>query len=235
MELKAAMAELQKLGNAQTRKTWTAHGATGEFFGVRIGDMKGLLKQIKGHQDLALGLYKSGNLDAMYLAGLAADGAKMSKQELETWAKAARWSMISEYTVPWVASESPLARELALQWMDSDKEHVAVAGWNTYSGIVSILPDAKLDLKEIQKLLSRVEKEIGGAPNRVRYCMNGFVMAVGAAVKPLFAKAKATAKKIGTVKVDMGETECRVPPALETLEKIESLGRVGLKRKTMKC
>ena len=235
MDFKEAMRALQKLGTDQTRKTWARHGATGEYFGVKIGDMKGLLKKIKGRQDLAMELYGSGNLDAMYLAGLVADGARMSKQELEAWAKAARSPMISEFTVPWVASESPLARELALKWMDSKQELLACAGWNTYCGIVSMRPDAELDLKEVERLLGRVEKEIGKAPNRVKYCMNNFVMAVGAAVEPLLGKAKATAQRIGRVDVDMGDTECKVPAALPMIEKIESMGRVGRKRKTMKC
>jgi hypothetical protein len=65
--------------------------------------------------------------------------------------------------------------------------------------------------------------------------MNGFVMAVGSSVAPLFARAKATAKKLGKVEVDMGGTACRVPLALETIEKVESMGRVGKKRKTAKC
>jgi 3-methyladenine DNA glycosylase AlkD len=235
MELADVMAELEKLGNESTKKTWLRHGATPPLFGVRIGDMKKLLKPLKGRQDLALALYATGNLDAMYLAGLAASGAEMSKKELESWAKAARWHMISEYTVPWVASEHPDARAIALKWMDAKQEHIACAGWNTYSGIVSMRPDAELDLAEIEGLLARVKQEIGQAKNRVRYCMNGFVMAVGAAVKPLLAKAKATAKALGKVAVDVGDTDCKVPVALETIEKIEKMGRVGTKRKTMKC
>ena len=235
MDLQQTMAALEKLGNAQTKKTWLAHGATGALFGVKIGDMKGIVKKIKGEQELALGLYESGNLDAMYLAGLVADGAKMSRKELEGWVRGARWQMISEYTVPWVAAESPHARELACKWIESKKEHVAAAGWNTYSGLVSLRPDPELDLEEIEALLGRVEREIGSVPERVRYCMNGFVIAVGSAVKQLLAKAKATAKKLGKVQVDMGDRECRVPDALATLQKIESMGRVGKKRKTMKC
>jgi hypothetical protein len=143
--------------------------------------------------------------------------------------------MLSEYSVPWVACESPHARELALKWIDAKKEHVAAAGWNTYAGIVSVRPDAELDLAEIEALLARIERGIGAAPNRVKYCMNGFVIAVGAGVKPLLAKANATAKKLGTVAVDMGGTACRVPDALAMIQKIEGLGRVGKKRKTMKC
>jgi 3-methyladenine DNA glycosylase AlkD len=235
MELADVMAELEKLGNESTKKTWLRHGATEPLFGVKIGDMKGLLKELKGRQDLALALYATGNLDAMYLAGLLANGAEMSKKELESWAKAARWQMIAEYSVPWVAAEHPDARAIALKWIDAKQESIACAGWNTYAGIVSMRPDGELDLAEIEVLLERIAKEIGQAKNRVRYCMNGFVMAVGAAVKPLLAKAKATAKKLGKVEVDVGDTACKVPVALEMIEKIEKMGKVGNKRKTMKC
>jgi hypothetical protein len=235
MNLSETMAALKKLGNAQTKKTWTVHGATGDFFGVKIGDMKKLLKHVRGRQDLALELYATGNLDAMYFAGLVADGAQTSRKELEGWLKAARWQALSEYTVPWVATEHPDAREMALEWMDSRDVSTACAGWNTYSGCVSTRPDAELDLKEIERLLARVERELASAPDRVRYCMNNFVIAVGGAVKPLLAKAKATAKRLGTVEVDMYGTACKVPHAPTVIAKIESLGRVGTKRKSIKC
>jgi 3-methyladenine DNA glycosylase AlkD len=235
MKLKEVMAELKRLGNEQQRKTYQRHSANGEMFGVKIGDLKVVARKIKGNQALAMELYGTGNLDAMYLAGLVADGGKMSRKELNAWAKAASWGMISEYTVAWVAAESPLARELALEWIESPKESVATTGWNTYSGLVALRPDEELDLAEITSLLGRVEKRIRTAPNRVRYCMNNFVIAIASSVKPLLAKAKAVAKKIGSVAVDMGDTACRVPLATDYIQKIESLGRIGMKRKTMKC
>lgn len=235
MNLTETMAALEKLGNAQTKRMWLTHGGSEPLFGVKIGDMKGILKRIRGRQDLALKLYATGNLDAMYLAGLVADGAQMSRKELQAWVKAARSPMVAEYTVPWVAAESPHARDLAGLWIDARQELVAAAGWNTWSGIVSLTADADLDKTELEALLKRVEKEIGKAKNRVRYCMNGFVIAVGTAVKPLLAKAKASAKALGKVEVEMGGTACRVPLATEVIAKIEAMGRVGKKRKTMKC
>ncbi len=235
MTLPQVMAELKKYGNEQTRKTWTNHGATGDFFGVKVGDQKKIVKKIKGDQALAMELYKTGNLDAMYLAGLVANGSKMSRNEIESWAKAARWMMIGEFTVPWIASESAFGRELALKWMNSPKERLAAGGWNTYSGLVCTRPDDDLDLKEVDKLLERVKNEIHSAPNRVRYCMNGFVIAVGSSIRSLTAKAKATAKQIGIVEVDMGDTSCKVPDAIAMIDKIASMGRIGMKRKTMRC
>jgi 3-methyladenine DNA glycosylase AlkD len=234
--LDQVMSELAQLGSAQTVKTFARHGAPVEsMFGVKVGDLKTIAKKIKGNQELAMELYATGNSDAMYLAGMVADGARMTKKQLETWVKQAPWYMIGEYTVPWVASESPFGRELAMKWIASKKEPIACSGWATYSAIVSTQSDEQLDLAEIEMLLNRVAEEVHSAPNRVRYTMNGFVISVGSYVKPLLAKAKAVAKKIGTVHVDMGDTACNVPLATDYIKKVESVGKVGTKRKTAKC
>lgn len=233
--LKMVMAQLKAKGNESTRKIFQKHGATGNMFGVKVADMKVIAKTIKGDQELALELFDTGNYDAMYLAGIVADGKQMTKKQLQSWAAGSGWQMVAEYTVPWVASESKHNRALASRWIDSKKENIASTGWCTWSGIVAITADDELDLAEIRKLLKRVEKEIDNAPNRVRYTMNGFVIAVGAYVAPLIKQATATAKKLGKVSVDMGGTACKVPLALDMIEKIETMGRTGKKRKTIRC
>ena len=229
------MTELKKKGKEQTRKTYARHGIDIPMFGVSIADLKTTAKKIKGDQALALELYDTGNYDAMYLAGLVADGSQMTKKQLDDWAKRTTCEALCSYTVAWVASESSHARELALKWIDSKKPSIASSGWATYGGIVATTDDADLDLEEIQELLNRVEREIHSAPNKVRYLMNSFVISVGGYVKPLLKQAKAAAKRIGAVDVDMGDTACQVPNATEYIEKIEKAGRVGKKRKTMKC
>ena len=112
---------------------------------------------------------------------------------------------------------------------------MAAAGWCTYSGIVATTPDDALDLAEIEKLLGTVVKDIGSAANRVRHAMNGFVIGVGSYVKPLTKQAKAAARQIGAVMVDVGDTDCKIPVATAYIEKIESSGRLGQKRKTIRC
>jgi 3-methyladenine DNA glycosylase AlkD len=231
------MAELKKKGKESTRKIYARHGmATENMYGVSVADLKVIAKTIKGQQALACELYATGNMDAMYLAGMIADGSKMSAKELNAWAEgAANLQMIAEYTVPWVTVEHPQGRELALKWMKSKKERVACSGWCTYTGLVGIKPDDALDLAEIERLLGVVVKEIKGAQNRVRYTMNGFVIAVGSWVKPLFKQAKAAARQIGIVSVDVGDTACNVPVATAYIEKIEAAGSIGKKRKTIRC
>jgi 3-methyladenine DNA glycosylase AlkD len=231
------LAELKSKGREQTRAIYARHGMAAErVFGVSTADMKEIAKHLKGQQALACDLYASGFMEAMYLAGMVADGAQMSRKLLNEWAEGAeQMQMISEYTVPWVALDSEFARALAIEWMGSKKEHIAAAGWCTYSGLVAVRPDEALDLKEIESLLIAVVKQIDGAQNRVRHCMNGFVIAVGSYVKPLLKQAKAAASQIGAVKVDMGDTACKVPLAIESIQKIEAAGRLGKKRKTIRC
>ena len=55
------------------------------------------------------------------------------------------------------------------------------------------------------------------------------------AIDTLGGLTRASAAGDLMVSVDMGETACKVPLATEYIEKIERLGRVGKKRKTIKC
>jgi 3-methyladenine DNA glycosylase AlkD len=233
----SVIAELKKKGTEKVRNVYVRHGSPGDrVLGVSVADLKLIAKTIQGQQALACQLYDTGIMEAMYLAGMVADGAQMTKELLNKWADdAANMQMISEYTVPWVAVENAHGRELALHWIKLKKEHMAAAGWCTYAGLLATKADEDLDLMEIGQLLGTAVKGVHSAPNRARYTMNGFVIAVGAYVKPLLQQAKAAAQEMGVVSVDMGDTACQVPLATAYIEKIEKRGKVGSKRKTLRC
>jgi len=228
---------LKAKGSEKTRILFAKHGLPAErVYGVSMAELKTIAKTIKGQQALALELYATGIMDAMYLAGMVADGGKMTRAQLQSWAKGAvGLPMIAEYSVPWVTVENADGAALAVEWMRAKAEQMACAGWCTYTGLVATKSDDALDLKEIEGLLGTVVKEIGGAKNRVRLTMNGFVIAVGSYVKPLAGKAMATARRLGAVEVDMGDTACKVRLATEAIEKVEASGKLGVKKKTIRC
>lgn len=235
MTAEEIVAELKKLGSESYKRTMLRHGATEPFFGVKIEELKKIQKRIKKDYQLALELFDTGIGDAMYLAGLIADDEQMTKKDLEKWVEAADRYFQSEYAVAWTAAESRYGWELGLKWIDSKKEGIAATGWSTLSSLVAITPDEELDLGELKRLLSRVAKTIHDAPNRVRYVMNGFVISVGCHVAPLTEQALKTARKIGKVEVDMGETACQVPSAVEYIGKVQQRGSLGKKRKSARC
>ena len=228
------VAELKPLGKESYRKVLLNHGIQEPVFGVSVEHMKRIQKRIKKDYQLALDLYETGIYDAMYLAGLIADDSKMTKKDLQRWLDKANGALCGSI-IAWVAAGSQHGREIALNWIESNDEPVAAAGWSTLTSLVSIKTDADLDLDELKQLLNRVERAIHAQPDDVRYAMNGFIIAVGTYVKSLTDLAIKTAEQIGTVSVDMGNTSCKVPYAPDYIRKAQQRGTIGKKRKSAKC
>lgn len=235
MTAKEILVALEAMGSPSTKKVYAKHGAVEPFFGVKVSDIKTIVKQVKQNHSLAMELYASGNSDAMYLAGLISSPKEMSKKDLQLWVNNARWYMHSEYTVAWTAAESVFARELALAWIVSSNELTATAGWSTYASYILITPNEKLDLNELKTLLDKIEISISEAQNRVKYAMNNYLIVLGSQVQELHREALVVATKLGTVDVEMGGTACAVPDAKDYIEKSVSKNGFGKKKKTAKC
>ena len=211
------------------------HGAQEPLFGVKIADLKKILKKTKKNHKLSLELYKTGNSDAMYLAGLMADETKITEKDLDEWVENAYWLYLNEYAVPWVASETPFGFSIGLKWITSSNENIACAGWATLSSYAGVHSDDQLDLNKYIELLDFVEKNIHTSPNRVKRSMNAFVIAIGSYIKALNEKALETAKNIGKVEVILSGTACKTPLATEYINKVVKAGKLGKKRATARC
>jgi hypothetical protein len=223
MTVEEIMAELQSHGSENIKKILLKHGVKEPLFGVKVEYLKPIQKKVKMDYQLAKDLYATGNADAMYLAGLIADDAQMTRADLQTWVKQAVSNNISEYTVPWVATGSRFGYELALEWIDSPMQHIAAAGWSTLSGIVSVTQDSQLDITSLRALLDRAARTFHSSESRVRSSMNGFIIALGSYVMDLTEEAIATARAID------------VPRAEEYIIKVKDKGSLGKKKKTVKC
>ena len=235
MTSKEVLTQLKSLGSESIKKVLVKHGAREPFYGVKVEELKKIQKKVKMDYKLSMELFDSGISDAMYLAGLIAEPEKMTKKDIQQWAEKAYWSMLSEYPVAWVASESKYGTELALEWIESDKESIACAGWAALGFMASTRPDSELDLKLYKRLIERVGKEIHQSKNRVRYTMNVFVISAGAYIASLTDLAIKTGEKIGKVSVNVGDTACKVPFIPDYIAKIEARGSIGKKRKTARC
>lgn len=236
MNAKTILKELKGMGSASYRQMLMKnYGVREPCFGVKIGDMKRIEKRIRKDYQLALDLYETGNYDAMYLAGLIADDARMTKQNLQRWVEGAYAGALPGATVAWVAAGSPHGWEMALKWIESSEGRIAEAGWCTLSSLVALTDDSELDLPKLKQLMGRVQKTIHKAPDMVRYAMNGFLIAVGSYVKPLTEFALRTGENIGPVTADLGNNQCRIPFAPDYIRKVEKRGAIGKKRKAVKC
>jgi 3-methyladenine DNA glycosylase AlkD len=235
MDVAEIMSQLKQFGNADTKRIFMNHGAKEPIDGVKVGDLKKIVKKVKKDHDLSLKLYETGHSDAMYLAGLIADEKQITKEQLNQWLENASWYMLSEYTVGAVAAETPFATELANEWIESKDEMIASAGWATYANYISFTENSLLNISEIQSKLELIESTIHNQENRVRYTMNGFVIAAGTYIPELSNQAQEIGNKIGKVKVYMGNTSCKVPYSPDYIQKVKDKNKVGNKRKAARC
>jgi len=56
MNLEEILERLSEFGSKQTKKTFINHGASGSLFGVKIGDLKKLVKYVKKESGVGLGI-----------------------------------------------------------------------------------------------------------------------------------------------------------------------------------
>ncbi len=235
MSVEKIMTQLEKLGSLSIKNILINHQVHEPLFGVRISDLKKLIKLVKNNDSLAKELYNTGIYDAMCLAGLSINPRNMTKDEIQEWLNKASCDAISEWIVAGIAAESNFALELAREWIKSKNERIASCGWSTYSNYISITDDSMIDIDEVSDLLDFIQLNIHQERNRVKYNMNGFVISVGSYILALNSKALLVSKAIGKVDVFMGDTSCKVPLATSYIEKVVAKNKVGKKKKKCIC
>lgn len=235
MELQEVMNQLQALGSERTKKLYMGNGAKEPVFGVSISAMKPLFKQLRFNQSMAEQLYATGNYDAMYLAGMIAEPDKMTEEDFERWIAEAYFYMISDYIVAVTLAETRIAFSVSDRWIDSGKELVMSAGWSCYEWLLGTRKDNEFDREHLLELLIRAGQTIHSQPDRTKYAMNNFVIAVGVSYLPLHEEAKKIAKEIGEVTIYRGKTKLAVNLAEAAIQREAEKGKLGFKRRNVRC
>ncbi len=235
MTFEEVMKQLESLATPQTKKVYQAHGVHDPHWGVPTMAMRPLAKKIKRNQELAEQLYATGNYDAMVFAGMIADPKLMSAEDFNRWMDAAYFFMLSDYVVAVSLAETDYAQEVADRWIQSGEELRMSGGWACYEWLLGSRPDSEFDPEKLKTMLETTENPVHEQPNRTRYAMNGFVIAVGVSYLPLHEEAVKTAEKIGKVKAHTKKGKVNVPVASEAIQKAKDKGRLGFKRKAVRC
>lgn len=235
MNKETVMQELEALSKERMKKIYMSNGAHEPVFGVATGTMKPLFKQIKINHALAEELYATGNYDAMYFAGMIADPNAMTFEDYERWIDQAYFYMISEFVVAVTLAEATIGQEVAAKWIASDDEVRRAAGWSCYCWMLGNLKDEAFSDEQLLQLLEKAKDGVHEAPKRVKLAMNQFIMTVGVSYKPLHDEAVATAKEVGAVEVKKDAKKTNFINAYEDIQKNIEKGRIGFKRKHVRC
>jgi 3-methyladenine DNA glycosylase AlkD len=235
MNLEMVMQELEALGKERTKKMYISNGAHEPLFGVATGAMKPIAKKIKKSHRLAEDLYSTGNYDAMYFAGIIADPKAMTESDYDRWMDAAYFYMLSDFVVAVTLAESDIAQEVADKWIASSEELRMSAGWSCYCWLLGNRLDVEFSESKISNMLDIVKNTIHDSPERTKSAMNNFLYTVGISYLPLHEKAIETAKAIGIVEVKRDKKKNSFLNAYESIEKEVDRGKLGFKRKYVRC
>lgn len=189
MKLKEVLAKLESMGDegrrAHNAKPWAGNpggGAKLKQFGCATGDIRNLAKKIKtarNHQ-LALELWKTGNIDAQFLAILLMKPKELSARELDKLVRTASFSWVADWLHSYIIKEQPPADQetLRVKWMKDENGWAARAGWSLTASRIS---KGGKDVKglDLPGLLDRIESEMADAPPETQWTMNAALAAIG--------------------------------------------------------
>ena len=235
MDFETVMQELEALSNERLKKMYIGNGAQEPLFGVATGKMKPIAKKIKINQPLAEQLYATGNYDAMYFAGIIADPMAMTEADFDRWMDGAYFYMLSDYVVAVTLAEADIAQVVADNWIASGEELRMSAGWSCYCWLLGNRPDSEFSASRLSSMLDQVEKTIQVSPERTKSAMNNFIYTVAISYLPLHEKAIETAKAVGPVEMNRGKKKPSILLASENIQKELDRGKLGFKRKYVRC
>lgn len=235
MEIKEIIKQLSVLSNERTKKHYVSNGAKEPVFGCTISSMKPLFKQLKYNQTLADQLYATGNYDAMYLAGMIAEPKKMTHADFDRWIEQAYFYMISDFIVSVTLAETDIGEQVADRWIDSDTELTASAGWKTYEWMLGTRKNETFDQARLNELIEMIPLRFDTQPSRVQSSMIDFLQAVAISYPPLHEQAKNAAKVLGRKEIKISDSKSRIIEPLKHIQSETDKGRLGFKRKHVRC
>ena len=130
MTLKETLEQLEALGSAKVRAQNAKSGAGDNQFGVSLGDIRVLAKKIRTDHPLALSLWKTGNVDAQFLATLLMQPKKLSAKELDRMVRSLTFVRVADWLNAYVVKQHPDKETLRQEWMVTDDRWAARAGWS---------------------------------------------------------------------------------------------------------
>jgi 3-methyladenine DNA glycosylase AlkD len=193
MNLTDALARLQALGIEKLRQYAPTRGTGANQFGVRLGDIRTLAKEIKPNHDLAMALWETGNVDAQLLAILLIKPKDLSRDALDRLVRSATVAQVADWLNAYVVAQHPDKEALRQPWMDDDHPWAARAGWSLTAERVTKRPEG-LDLLA---LLDRIAAGLADAPPEAQWTMNTCLANIGIHSPELRPRAIAIGDAVG--------------------------------------
>jgi 3-methyladenine DNA glycosylase AlkD len=214
--------ELKKSGNETRRNMYLKNGASKNTYGVLLGDLRKLAKQIGPNHPLAMELWDSENTDARWLACMLLDGKKLSIEQIRSMVSNLTYPDIIDKFIQEVVYYNENAEVLMEEWIASTTDHEGRAGWQL---MVSNVSQGKMQVKELEELLATIEKKLQTAAPKTQWAMNHVMCEIGIVYPDYTMRCIALGEKLGVYK------ELKVPKGCTSAYAPNWIGAIIKKRK----
>ncbi|WP_344889577.1 DNA alkylation repair protein [Actinomadura meridiana] len=187
---------MEELGGLEETRVREVNEKHGDDHGVNLGKLRALAKQLKTQQELACGLWETGDSAGRLLAVLICRPKVFGQDELDGMLREARTPKVHDWLVNYVVKKSAHCEALRALWMQDPDPVVASAGWALTVDRVAKKPEG-LDLVG---LLDVIEAEMKGAPDRLQWAMNHCLAQIGIEHPELRARAVDIGERLEVLK-----------------------------------
>jgi 3-methyladenine DNA glycosylase AlkD len=199
MTINEIIRKLESLGSAKNVAGMARFGiVTTKAFGISAPVLKQFAREVKKQTEdrhaLALELWETGIYDARVIAFLIEDPKRVTKKQMDTWARDFdNWATV-DGACGYLFCRTPFAYEKAVEWSDEKPEFIKRAGFSLMAYLA--VHDRKAEDKKVAAFLPIIEKYSNDDRNFVKKAVNWALRQIGKRNPNLNRLAIETAERI---------------------------------------
>lgn len=195
MQYTDVLKKLKGLSDPEAVKGMARFGINPEnTFGISIPNLRKIAREAGIDHTLAKQLWASGIHEARILAGMVADPAKTTEEQMESWVKDFDSWDVCDGCCMNLFEKTGFAYRKAVEWSANDKEFIKRAGFVMMARLA--VSDKKTDDKQFELFLTIIKREATDNRNFVKKAVNWALRQIGKRSLDLNSKALAAAREI---------------------------------------
>lgn len=203
--------KLRALGNEKRKKAYIKNNSVYNGFGVPMGEIKEMAKDLKGEEELAAELWDTENTDAMVMAIMVLDPKLITKQQVLGMMTKVKGAALMDELCFKLLCKTSFAKQLEDELMPSDSDLLAGAAWSL---AIHRITRSYLGDEELEVYISKIEAEMQSAADYKKYQMNRALCEIGIRYEKYTEVCIFIGKKLGVyegVKVAKGCVSAYAP------------------------
>lgn len=178
MHYEEIISKLKSLSNPEAVKGMARYGINPKNnLGISIYKLRPIAKEIGKDHELALKLWESGIHDARLLACFIEDPAKVTGEQMDSWAKDFDSWDVCDQACTSLFDLTPLAWIKVVEWAERDEEFVKRGAFSLIAGLA--VHDKKASDKKFERFFPLIKKHSIDDRNYVKKAVNWALRNIG--------------------------------------------------------